>query len=54
LLGPFEPVRGTLIVTAVTYTWLAVAILVLPAMIRMWTQPNEAGETSIVSTNNDA
>ncbi|HEY6852452.1 MAG TPA: hypothetical protein VI320_40355 [Terracidiphilus sp.] len=54
LLGPFEPVRGTLIVTAVTYTWLAVAILVLPAMIRMWTQPNEAGETSIVSTKNDA
>jgi hypothetical protein len=53
LLGPFESVRGTLVVTAVAYTWLAVAILVLPTMIRMWTQPNEAGETSIVGTNRD-
>jgi hypothetical protein len=54
LLGPFESVRGTLVVTAVAYTWLAIAILVLPTMIRMWTQPNEAGETHIVSTENDA
>jgi hypothetical protein len=53
LLGPFESTRGTLVVTAIGYTWLAVAILVLPTMIRMWTQPNEAGETRIVSTAND-
>lgn len=53
LLGPFESVRGTLVVTAVAYTWLAVAILVLPTMIRMWTQPNEAGETRIVGMDND-
>jgi hypothetical protein len=54
LLGPFESVRGTLVITAIAYTWLAVAILVMPTMIRMWTQPNEAGETRIVSTGSDA
>jgi hypothetical protein len=54
LLGPFASARETLVMTAVAYTWFAVAILVLPTMIRMWTQPNEAGETSVVSTNHDA
>lgn len=53
LLGPFDSIRGTLVVTAIAYTWLAVAILVLPTMIRMWTQPNEAGETRIVNTGNE-
>jgi hypothetical protein len=54
LLGPYDSIRATLVITAIAYTWLAVAILVLPTMIRMWTQPNEAGETRIVSTGNDA
>lgn len=54
LMGPFEAVRGTLVITAVAYTWLAVAVLVLPTMIRMWTQPNEAGETFIVSSKENA
>lgn len=53
LFGPFESVRGTLVITAIAYTWLAVGILVLPTMVRMWTQPNEAGETRIVSNGNE-
>jgi hypothetical protein len=48
LLGPFAQVRATLAITAIAVTWIAVAVLVLPTLIRMWTQPNEAGETRIV------
>ena len=54
LLGPFEPIREALIITAIAFTWLAVAVLVLPTMIRMWTQPNEVGEPRIVGTENEA
>jgi hypothetical protein len=50
LLGPFEADREMLVTTAITVTWIAVAVLVLPTMVRMWTQPNEAGETRIVNT----
>jgi hypothetical protein len=49
LLGPFEPIRETLTITAIAFTWFAVAVLVLPTMVRMWTQPNEIGELRIVS-----
>jgi len=52
LLGPFEAVREPLAVTAIVVTWIAVAVLVLPTMIRMWTQPNEAGETRITRAVN--
>ena len=48
LLGPFAAVRETLAITAIAFTWLAVAVLVLPIMVRMWTQPNEVGEVRIV------
>jgi hypothetical protein len=51
LLGPFAEVRETLVDTAIAVTWIAVAVLVLPTMVRMWTQPNEVGETRIVSAN---
>lgn len=51
LLGPFEAVREMLVISAIAVTWIAVAVLVLPTMVRMWTQPNEAGETRIVSSN---
>ena len=44
LLGPFEAIREPLTVTAIAFTWLSVAVLVLPTMVRMWTQPNEVGE----------
>jgi hypothetical protein len=54
LLGPFEAVRETLTITAIAVTWIAVAVLVLPTMVRMWTQPNEAGETRIVATGKKA
>ena len=47
LFGPFGAARPALIFTAVGITWLAVLVLVLPTMVRMWTQPNEAGETQI-------
>ena len=49
LLGPFAAVRSTLLVTAIGVTWLAVAVLALPTMVRMWTQADEAGETQIVT-----
>jgi hypothetical protein len=54
LLGPFEPVRQTLAITAIAVTWLAVAVLVLPTMVRMWTQPNEVGEPRIVRSGKEA
>jgi len=48
LLGPFAAIREPLAITAIAFTWLAVAVLVLPTMVRMWTQPNEIGEMRIV------
>ena len=50
LLGPFEAIREPLAITAIAFTWLAVAVLVLPTMVRMWTQPNEVGEIRIQKT----
>jgi hypothetical protein len=47
LLGPFEASREPLAITAIAFTWLAVAVLVLPTMVRMWTQPNEVGEIRV-------
>jgi hypothetical protein len=54
LLGPFESIRETLAITATAFTWLAVAVLVLPTMVRMWTQPNEIGELRVVGAENVA
>ena len=54
LLGPFDAAREILVMTAIAVTWIAVAVLVLPTMIRMWTQPGEVGETRIVNTNHKA
>lgn len=54
LLGPFESIRETLAITATAFTWLAVAVLVLPTMVRMWTQPNEVGELRVVGAENAA
>jgi len=48
LLGPFEAIREALASTAIAVTWITVAVLVLPTMIRMWTQPNEVGEPRIL------
>jgi hypothetical protein len=48
LLGPFESTRQPLAITAIAVTWIAVAVLVMPTMIRMWTQPNEVGEPRLV------
>ena len=50
LLGPFAAVRETLAIAGLAVTWVAVAVLVLPTMVRMWTQPNEVGEPQIVKT----
>jgi hypothetical protein len=49
LFGPFEATRGALAVTAVVVTWLAALVLAAPTMIRMWTQPDEPGETVAVA-----
>jgi hypothetical protein len=48
LLGPFGATRSALAVTAVVVTWLAALVLAAPTMIRMWTQPDEPGETAAV------
>jgi hypothetical protein len=48
LLGPFKVTRSALAVTAVVVTWLAALVLAAPTMIRMWTQPDEPGETAAV------
>jgi len=55
LLGPFEAVRETLAITAVVMTWIAVAVLVLPTMVRMWTQPDQVpGEPQLVTQRDQA
>jgi hypothetical protein len=55
LLGPFEAERETLAVTAVVVTWIAVAVLVLPTMVRMWTQPDQVpGEPQLVTQRDQA
>jgi hypothetical protein len=48
LFGPFAATRSALAVTAVVVTWLAALVLAAPTMIRMWTQPDEPGETAAV------
>jgi hypothetical protein len=48
LLGPFAAARSALAVTAVVVTWLAALVLAAPTMIRMWTQPDEPGETAVI------
>jgi hypothetical protein len=48
LFGPFGATRSALAVTAVVVTWLAALVLAAPTMIRMWTQPDEPGETAAV------
>jgi hypothetical protein len=48
VLGPFANVRGTLTITAIAFTWIAVTILALPTMARMWTQPDDIGEPKLV------
>lgn len=55
LLGPFEAIRETLAITAVVMTWIAVAVLVLPTMVRMWTQPDQVpGEPQLVTQRDQA
>jgi hypothetical protein len=49
LFGPFDATRSALAVTAVVVTWLAALVLAAPTMIRMWTQPDEPGETAVVA-----
>jgi hypothetical protein len=49
LFGPFEATRSALAVTAVVVTWLAALVLAAPTMIRMWTQPDEPGETAAIA-----
>jgi hypothetical protein len=48
LFGPVGATRSALAVTAVVVTWLAALVLAAPTMIRMWTQPDEPGETAAV------
>jgi hypothetical protein len=47
LLGPFEAIRETLALTAIAFTWLVVMVLLLPTILRMWTQLDEVGEPKV-------
>jgi hypothetical protein len=49
LFGPFAATRGALAATAVVVTWLSALVLAAPTMIRMWTQPDEPGQTAAVA-----
>jgi hypothetical protein len=49
LLGPFAAIRTALAITAIAFTWLALMVLVLPTMIRLWTEPDEVGEAYLIS-----
>jgi hypothetical protein len=48
LLAPFTKQRITLLLTAVVFTWIAVAIIALPTLIRSWTEPDDPGEPKLV------
>jgi hypothetical protein len=54
LLGPFAAHREMLAMTAVAFSWLAVAVLALPTMVRLWTQPDEVGEPRVVAMEREA
>jgi hypothetical protein len=54
LLGPFAAEREMLGMTAIAFTWLAAAVLVLPTLVRMWTQPDEVGEPKVVTMEKEA
>jgi hypothetical protein len=54
LMGPFATEREMLAVTAIAFTWLAASVLVLPTMLRMWTQPDEVGEPRVVAMKTEA
>jgi hypothetical protein len=49
LFGPFAATRSALAVTAVVVTWLSALVLAAPTLIRMWTQPDEPGQTAAVA-----
>jgi hypothetical protein len=51
LLGPFEPSRTTLAMTAIAFTWLVLLVLLLPTMIRLWVEPDEAGEVRMMGND---
>jgi hypothetical protein len=46
--GYHPPTRGFLMQTADGLLWLVIVILVLPTMIRMWTDPDQPGEPEIL------
>jgi len=54
LLGPFSAVRTMLVITAIAFSWLAMVVLVLPTIVRMWTEPDQAGEPRVVATGPEA
>jgi hypothetical protein len=54
LLGPFEEIREKLTLTAIAFTWLVVTVLLLPTIVRMWTQPDEVGEPKVMTIEREA
>jgi hypothetical protein len=54
LFGPFAAERRMLAVSAVAFSWLTVFVLVLPTMVRMWTQPDDVGDPRVVAMEREA
>jgi hypothetical protein len=50
LFGPFpDATRDVLARTAVAFSFLVLSVLALPTIVRMWTQPDDAGEPKLVA-----
>jgi hypothetical protein len=50
LAGPFpDATRDVLARTAIAFSFLVLSVLALPTMVRMWTQPDDAGEPKLVA-----
>jgi hypothetical protein len=49
VIGAMGDGHTELVMGAVAASWAAFGVLVLPVVIRMWTEPDEAGETRVVT-----
>jgi hypothetical protein len=46
---PVGSVRGGLLISAVVLSGMVIPVMILPDLIRLWTEPDEAGETRVVT-----
>jgi hypothetical protein len=51
LLMPAGEWKESLMDSPIVISWLVVFVITLPAVIEMWTEPDEAGEARVVSND---